>query len=64
MLVRYEVKNQTPSYLQDAYVKVTYEENLQYNTTDSIQIYYLKNMPAQAKSAAYIESNSLFYKWN
>ena len=64
LLLRYEVKNVTPSYLQDAYVKVSYEENLKYNSKDTFQIYYLKNMPTQAKSASYIESNSLFYKWN
>lgn len=64
LLLRYEVKSQMPSYLQEAYVKVSYEENLKYNSKDSFQIYYLKNMPAQGKSASYIENNSIFYKWN
>ena len=60
-LVRYEINSNssTKKTLQDAYARVTYEENLKFNKNDQIDIYYLKSDPSKAQTALFVEKKSL-----
>lgn len=60
-LVRYETNSNasTKKTMQEAYVRVTYEENLKFNKNDQIDIYYLKSDPSKAQTASFVENKSL-----